>query len=252
MIFIAQCTGYVNKTPLIALSNMHSKSTELKRWSLWMKMNFFLWIHHQHITTTNPNPILIICKILPPEIHQQHDNFVNKNNLSSSFYTKIIPSSEQQNSVHAITYSTPSPIFITTSIEPQDSIEHPVPPIQSYDYQDIIEHSSTPSPEYHTVKVTTYTPDEKHHQTIKSHHQSQPDRHSSSLSNVLTKLQKSNHLPATLTPDNVDGSIKTLVKILNKLEQNEIVKKPPPVHTNHADDDYDYSNDDDDDGTCFD
>lgn len=138
-------------------------------------------------------------------------------------------------------------MFITTTEEPQDSIEHPVPPIQSYEYQDIVEHPSTSSPEYHTVKVTTFAPDEKYIHKIKSHHQQlQPDRHSSSLSAVLTKLQKSNHLPATLTPDNVDGSIKTLVKILNNLKQNEIVKKPPPVHTNHADDDYDYSSDDDD------
>lgn len=115
-----------------------------------------------------------------------------------------------------------------------------------YDYPDIVEHPSTPSTEYHTVKVTTFAPDEKYLHKIKSHHQAQPDRSSSSLSDVLTKLQKSNHLPATLTTDNVDGSIKTLVKILNNLKQNEIVKKPPPVYTNHADDDYDYSNDDDD------
>lgn len=41
-----------------------------------------------------------------------------------------------------------------------------------------------------------------------------------SLSQLLKKLQDSNHLPKTLTPDNIDNSIKTLIKILNNLKQS--------------------------------
>lgn len=41
-----------------------------------------------------------------------------------------------------------------------------------------------------------------------------------SLSQLLKKLQDSNHLPKTLTPNNIDNSIKTLIKILNNLKQS--------------------------------
>ncbi|XP_052864565.1 uncharacterized protein LOC128271165 [Anopheles cruzii] len=43
---------------------------------------------------------------------------------------------------------------------------------------------------------------------------------SSSLSDLLKSLQDSNLLPKTLTPDNIDNSIRTLVKILNNLKAN--------------------------------
>ncbi|XP_017847443.1 uncharacterized protein LOC108603286 isoform X1 [Drosophila busckii] len=48
-----------------------------------------------------------------------------------------------------------------------------------------------------------------------------PDIHSSSLAEILHKLQASNHLPQTLTPDNIDNSIKTLIRILNNLKQTQ-------------------------------
>lgn len=88
-------------------------------------------------------------------------------------------------------------------------------------------------------------PDERYLQKIKAvQHQALPDPRSS-VPEILTKLQQSNHLPATLTPDNVDNSIKTLVKILKNIKQKEIVDKPPPQYSNHADDYDDYGNDDD-------
>lgn len=123
------------------------------------------------------------------------------------------------------------------------------PTSASPDYQ--IVKVTTPEPDYRTVKVTTFVPDEEYHHKIKAasihkfNNQVIPDLRSSSLPEILTKLQKSNHLPETLMPDNVDNSIKTLVKILNKIKQKEIVHKPPPQYSNHADDDYDYGNDDD-------
>lgn len=42
-----------------------------------------------------------------------------------------------------------------------------------------------------------------------------------SLSHILKQLQESNMLPHTLTPDNIDNSIKTLVKILTNLKQQQ-------------------------------
>jgi hypothetical protein len=71
---------------------------------------------------------------------------------------------------------------------------------------------------------------------------------SDSVPEILTQLQKSNHLSETLTPDNVDNSIKTLVKILNNIKHKE--QRPLPKFSNHADNDYDYNGyESDDDGT---
>ena len=75
-----------------------------------------------------------------------------------------------------------------------------------------------------------------------------PDIRTSSLAEILHKLQESNHLPHTLTPDNIDNSIKTLIRILNNLKQTQtIVANPPqhhetPTHHSHpSSPDYDYS-----------
>ncbi|XP_052896487.1 uncharacterized protein LOC128303544 [Anopheles moucheti] len=64
-----------------------------------------------------------------------------------------------------------------------------------------------------------------------------------SLSDLLKNLQDSNLLPKTLTPDNIDNSIRTLVKILNNLKANghhrpaeerpELVE-PVYEHTNYT------------------
>lgn len=50
---------------------------------------------------------------------------------------------------------------------------------------------------------------------------------STSLADLLKKLQDSNHLPKTLTPDNIDNSIRTLVKILNNLKTSQQVHQQP-------------------------
>uniref|UniRef100_A0A182LT20 Chitin-binding type-2 domain-containing protein n=1 Tax=Anopheles culicifacies TaxID=139723 RepID=A0A182LT20_9DIPT len=64
-----------------------------------------------------------------------------------------------------------------------------------------------------------------------------------SLSDLLKNLQDSNLLPKTLTPDNIDNSIRTLVKILNNLKTNghyrpEVQRpdlvEPPYDHTNYT------------------
>lgn len=61
---------------------------------------------------------------------------------------------------------------------------------------------------------------------------------SSSISAILKKLQDTNHLPQTITPDNIDNSIRTLVKILNNLKKSQKVADPPSQHY-QGNDDYD-------------
>nr|NP_001247183.1 uncharacterized protein Dmel_CG14304, isoform C [Drosophila melanogaster]ACY40026.1 MIP13644p [Drosophila melanogaster]ACZ58364.1 MIP13744p [Drosophila melanogaster]AFH06501.1 uncharacterized protein Dmel_CG14304, isoform C [Drosophila melanogaster]AOQ09798.1 CG14304-RC [synthetic construct] len=71
-----------------------------------------------------------------------------------------------------------------------------------------------------------------------------PDIRTSSLAEILHKLQASNHLPQTLTPDNIDNSIKTLIRILQNLKQTQtIVANPPQHHDEHKSSaqDYDYN-----------
>lgn len=71
-----------------------------------------------------------------------------------------------------------------------------------------------------------------------------PDIRTSSLAEILHKLQESNHLPHTLTPDNIDNSIKTLIRILNNLKKTQTIVANPPQHhepSPPSSSDYDYS-----------
>ncbi|XP_070142821.1 uncharacterized protein [Drosophila kikkawai] len=75
-----------------------------------------------------------------------------------------------------------------------------------------------------------------------------PDIRTSSLAEILHKLQASNHLPQTLTPDNIDNSIKTLIRILQNLKQTQTIVANPPQHheqEDHKSQDYDYNSEDD-------
>lgn len=71
--------------------------------------------------------------------------------------------------------------------------------------------------EYQTVIPTT-----EHYQN------SQEEENKNSLAYILKKLQDSNALPQTLTPENIDNSIKTLVRILSalKTQQKFLTSKP--------------------------
>lgn len=67
------------------------------------------------------------------------------------------------------------------------------------------------------------------------------EQQSSSLADVLRRLQETNHLPHTLTPDNIDNSIRTLVKILNDLKKSQKIVDSPTKHQHvddHNDDEY--------------
>lgn len=66
---------------------------------------------------------------------------------------------------------------------------------------------------------------------------------STSVSDVLRKLQETNLLPQTLNADNIDDSIQTLVRILNNLKQSQHVAEIPPQQ--HQSVDYPEQNDDD-------
>lgn len=66
---------------------------------------------------------------------------------------------------------------------------------------------------------------------------------STSVSEVLRKLQETNLLPQTLNADNIDDSIQTLVRILNNLKQSQHVAEIPPQQ--HQSVDYPEQNDDD-------
>uniref|UniRef100_A0A1B0DDR9 Uncharacterized protein n=2 Tax=Phlebotomus papatasi TaxID=29031 RepID=A0A1B0DDR9_PHLPP len=68
------------------------------------------------------------------------------------------------------------------------------------------------------------------------------DFQSKSLAELLKKLQESNQLPQTLTSDNIDNSIRTLIKILNNLKQEQNVAVEPAQH-HQPDDQEDYDDD---------
>lgn len=65
---------------------------------------------------------------------------------------------------------------------------------------------------------------------------------STSVSEVLRKLQETNLLPQTLNADNIDDSIQTLVRILNNLKQSQHVAEIPAQH--HQSVDYPEQNED--------
>jgi hypothetical protein len=165
--------------------------------------------------------------------------------LTSRYHSKIVPLAEhQQKSPKPLTYSSPTPVYITTA--PDDSTEIPFVSTNSHDFEEIeILPPSTAKPEFQTVRVTTFAPDEKYRQKVKAVNKKVQNLHElreKPLSEILTKLQKSNHLPETLRPEHVDNSVKTLVKILNNLKQKENVQKPSLELSNHA---VDYENYDD-------
>lgn len=98
----------------------------------------------------------------------------------------------------------------------------------------------TPEEEYQSGHEPHPSPDGEEYQL---NQKPLPDLGSSSLADILRKLQESNHLPKTLTPDNIDNSIKTLVKILNNLKTSQVTRVPEhnQVHVPQPNDDYDYS-----------
>lgn len=95
------------------------------------------------------------------------------------------------------------------------------------------------------IKVPHATPTSRHPYatvSVEPGADAPPGINGESLSNLLKRLQDSNDLPETLTPDNIDNSIKTLVKILNNLKKNKDVYRvtAKPLATDSPNTDYDY------------
>lgn len=213
-------------------------------------MSSFLCFHHSQHNFTNPLPITI-CKINQHPFDLKLFDFVyiwKRTNLFSSFHSKVVSPTRHQSLNKPLKHSTPT-LYITTTETPQALPEYTKhSPSPSYDYQEIIIDHTSPTPEYHTVKVTTFAPDEKYLHSIKDSQikpVTEPNQEGSasgergSISGILTNLQKNNHSPDILTPD-----IKTLEKILVEINQNEVVAKPPlPVRHNYANYDDDYEDD---------
>lgn len=104
----------------------------------------------------------------------------------------------------------------------------------------IIKTSPTAMPPLPPRPTPTTTTTKLYASTIKNPTNFNPN----SLSDILRKLQDSNHLPQTLTPDNIDNSIRTLVKILNDLKQTQKINENPSQH--HLETDVKHHDDDED------
>nr|XP_023012160.1 uncharacterized protein LOC111502325 [Leptinotarsa decemlineata] len=63
-----------------------------------------------------------------------------------------------------------------------------------------------------------------------------PTKTSSGLAEILSHLQSTNTLPKTLTADNIDNSIKTLVRILDALKKQQKLSKPIIVQDSSSSD----------------
>ncbi|XP_050294016.1 adhesive plaque matrix protein isoform X2 [Anthonomus grandis grandis] len=96
------------------------------------------------------------------------------------------------------------------------------------------------------IKVTNKKIVPQHYEDVSQRYEE--DYHPSTISNlvdsknvglaeILKQLQESNTLPQTLTPNNIDNSIKTLVKILNALKDRQKQQRPTELQ-----EEYEYDN----------
>lgn len=83
-------------------------------------------------------------------------------------------------------------------------------------------------PHFEPQQPLQYTTSEVQYATVAEQHSNHLS--STSLADVLQKLQKTNLLPQTLTAGNIDDSIKTLVEILNNLKNSQRVADVPSQH----------------------
>ncbi|XP_055525208.1 uncharacterized protein LOC129718444 [Wyeomyia smithii] len=160
--------------------------------------------------------------------------------------------------------STKVPTFrqhLTENLDPSD-IRSPSPSYYDHypDYKSYVKPNYYPTqanyiPAVSPTKPTKWAltspnPNYQQPRPVYQHHKPQPvtptsivetasTSGSTSLADLLKKLQDSNHLPKTLTPENIDNSIRTLVKILNNLKETQQIHKPPS-HDYNGDQDHDY------------
>lgn len=151
--------------------------------------------------------------------------------ISSMFVPKFINTTPMPLPAqpHPSTYHpTPTKTYYVPS---QNLVKYvtPVEPMNNHQYE-----HTTPAP------TTTTTPRPYKTVTITPGSDAPTDIDSNSLATLLRKLQETNHLPETLTPDNIDNSIRTLVKILDNLKRSKDRYKVTPTPEVTSDYDYKY------------
>lgn len=152
--------------------------------------------------------------------------------------------------------STMSPIFVPKFITPSPTPQNPStyhPTIKTYyaPSPNLVKYVTPVKPsnndfmqfDHTTTSTTTTTPRPYKTVTITPGNDGPEDFDGNSLATLLRKLQETNHLPETLTPDNIDNSIRTLVKILNNLKKSKDRYKVTPAPEVSSDYDYKYYDD---------
>lgn len=79
------------------------------------------------------------------------------------------------------------------------------------------------------MQPTTELPQSTEQLYHKNHQEYPATESPNHLEELLRKLQASNTLPQNLTPENIDNSIKTLVRILNVLKKHQKLSKRPII-----------------------
>ncbi|CAH1119361.1 unnamed protein product [Phaedon cochleariae] len=138
---------------------------------------------------------------------------------------------------HVDDYEAPKYIQISEETPNKDSYDYnnyetPTVYQDSPKYEEI---QKVPEPEYEeptSYQVTTRYEELQEISTPKyepqhvQYHQQTHQKNSVPLADILKHLQATNTLPKTLTPDNIDNSIKTLVRILDALKKRQQISKP--------------------------
>lgn len=136
--------------------------------------------------------------------------------------------SEDNDEEAPITTKSPEPVY------------HHRPTSGKYSHPVVNEPTYVTTPTPYPTKVV-FTPTVATNPAPLHQHASSNDREpeyqegSNSLSLILKKLQDTNALPQTLTPDNIDNSIRTLVKILSGLKKTPKFQRPIVVQDDSGD-----------------
>lgn len=191
---------------------------------------------HQHLTETTHIKSPSISSHNPLN-HRTQSKPSTPTSRSPQIYLK--PSREQTHQYHHSSTSptrqvdrTERPIPQTSTTESmEEEITHPHHELQyapQQQQQFVSKTALNEVPHYEAAQPLQY-------QTPKVQYVALPEQQpnhlsSTSLADVLQKLQKTNLLPQTLTAGNIDDSIKTLVEILNNLKNSQRVAEVPSQH----------------------
>lgn len=122
-----------------------------------------------------------------------------------------------------------SPVKYTEN--PRYETMQPQQYVQEQTYQPSNEYAPTDTYPAPVQTYEPYPPPQKYYATEPP----QATTESNNLALILKQLQETNTLPETLTPENIDNSIKTLVKILGTLRKQQKLTKPIVVEDEYDD-----------------